>query len=88
MMAVQRHWVVAAVHWSLDMVLNRDKRIFCKDDGARNPVVLKRIALSILRADNIQKKMAGSQKRFRDGNMIYVEWQITSVCYLHTIVVL
>lgn len=32
--AVRGHWGVECMHWSLDVVLNEDKRIVRKDIGA------------------------------------------------------
>lgn len=63
--AVRAHWGIEAVHWSLDVVLNEDKRTVRKDNGAQNLAVLKRMALNILRADASENKMTGPQKRFR-----------------------
>lgn len=63
--AVRAHWGIEAVHWSLDVVLNEDKRTVRKDNGAQNLAVLKRMALNILRANTGEKKMTGPQKRFR-----------------------
>lgn len=53
------------MHWSLDVVLNEDKRIVRKDNGARNLAVLKRMSLNIIRADEKFEKASGPRKRFR-----------------------
>jgi predicted transposase YbfD/YdcC len=63
--AVRGHWGVESMHWSLDVVLNEDKRIVRKDNGARNLAVLKRMTLNIIRADEKFKKASGPRKRFR-----------------------
>ena len=63
--AVRAHWGIEAMHWSLDVVLNEDKRTVRKDNGAQNLAVLKRMALNILRANAPGDKMTGPQKRFR-----------------------
>ena len=63
--AVRGHWGVESMHWSLDVVLNEDKRIVRKDNGARNLAVLKRMALNIIRADEKFEKASGPRKRFR-----------------------
>jgi predicted transposase YbfD/YdcC len=63
--AVRAHWGIEAMHWSLDVVLNEDRRTVRKDNGAQNLAVLKRMALNILRANATEKKMTGPQKRFR-----------------------
>lgn len=63
--AVRAHWGIEAMHWSLDVVLNEDKRTVRKDNGAQNLAVLKRMALNILRANASADKMTGPQKRFR-----------------------
>ena len=63
--AVRGHWGVESMHWSLDVVLNEDKRIVRKDNGARNLAVLKRMALNIIQADMKFEKASGTRKRFR-----------------------
>lgn len=63
--AVRGHWGVESMHWSLDVVLNEDKRIVRKDNGARNLAVLKRMSLNIIRADEKFEKASGPRKRFR-----------------------
>lgn len=63
--AVRGHWGIESMHWSLDVVLNEDKRIVRKDNGAQNLAVLKRIALNIIRADQGFEKASGPRKRFR-----------------------
>lgn len=63
--AVRAHWGVESMHWSLDVVLNEDRRIVRKDNGAQNLAVLKRMALNVIRADNTFEKASGPRKRFR-----------------------
>lgn len=63
--AVRAHWGIESMHWSLDVVLNEDKRIVRKDNGAQNLAVLKRMALNIIRADQTFAKATGPLKRFR-----------------------
>ena len=63
--AVRGHWGVESIHWSLDIVLNEDKQIVRKDNGARNLAVLKRMAPNIIRADEKFEKASGPRKRFR-----------------------
>ena len=63
--AVRGHWGIESMHWSLDVVLNEDKRIVRKDNGAQNLAVLKRMALNIVRADQGFEKASGPRKRFR-----------------------
>lgn len=63
--AVRAHWGIESMHWSLDVVLNEDKRIVRKDNGAHNLSVLKRMALNIIRADKTFEKYTGPGKRFR-----------------------
>lgn len=63
--AVRGHWGIESMHWSLDVVLNEDKRTVRKDNGAQNLAVLKRIALNIIRADQGFEKASGPRKRFR-----------------------
>lgn len=63
--AVRNHWGVESMHWSLDVVLNEDRRIVRKDNGPRNLAVLKRMALNIIRADTTFEKSTGPRKRFR-----------------------
>ena len=63
--AVRAHWGIESMHWSLDVVLNEDKRTVRKDNGARNLAVLKRMALNIIRADKTLAKASGPLKRFR-----------------------
>lgn len=63
--AVRGHWGIESMHWSLDVVLNEDKRIVRKDNGAQNLAVLKRMALNIVRADEGFEKASGPRKRFR-----------------------
>ncbi|MGI6691491.1 MAG: ISAs1 family transposase [Christensenellales bacterium] len=62
---VRSHWGVESMHWSLDVVLNENKRTVRKDNGAQNLAVLKRMALNIIRADNTFEKASGPRKRFR-----------------------
>ena len=55
------------------MVLNEDKRIVRKDNGAQNLAVLKRMALNLIRADQGFAKATGPRKRFRaswDGSYL------------------
>jgi len=59
------HWGIESMHWTLDVVLNEDRRIVRKDNGPRNLAVLKRMALNIIRADTTFEKASGSRKRFR-----------------------
>lgn len=63
--AVRAHWGIEAMHWSLDVVLNEDKRIVRKDNGAQNLAVLKRMALNFIRSEKSYEKATGPQKRFR-----------------------
>lgn len=63
--AVRAHWGIESVHWSLDVVLNEDKRIVRKDNGAQNLAVLKRMAPNIIRADQTYPKASGPLKRFK-----------------------
>lgn len=56
-----------SVALSLDAVSKEDKWTVCKDNGAQNLLVLKRIALNILKADKTRKKATGLQKRLRDA---------------------
>lgn len=63
--AVRGHWGIESMHWTLDVVLNEDKRIVRKDNGAQNLAVLKRMALNIVRADEGFEKASGPRKRFR-----------------------
>lgn len=63
--AVRAHWGVESMHWSLDVVLNEDRRIVRKDNGAQNLAVLKRMALNIIRSDQTFEKATGPRKRFR-----------------------
>lgn len=63
--AVRGHWGIESMHWSLDVVLNEDKRIVRKDNGAQNLAVIKRMALNIIRADESFEKASGPRKRFR-----------------------
>lgn len=63
--AVRAHWGIESAHWSLDVVLNEDKRIVRKDNGAQNLAVLKRMALNIIRADQTYPKATGPLKRFK-----------------------
>jgi len=62
---VRSHWGIESMHWTLDVVLNEDRRIVRKDNGPRNLAVLKRMALNIIRADTTFEKASGSRKRFR-----------------------
>jgi predicted transposase YbfD/YdcC len=63
--AVRGHWGIESMHWSLDVVLNEDKRIVQKDNGTQNLAVLKRMALNIVRADEGFEKASRPRKRFR-----------------------
>lgn len=63
--AVRGHWGIESMHWSLDVVLNEDKRTVRKDNGAQNLAVLKRMALNLIRADQAFEKASGPRKRFR-----------------------
>ncbi|MGI6652933.1 MAG: ISAs1 family transposase [Christensenellales bacterium] len=62
---VRSHWGIESMHWTLDVVLNEDRRIVRKDNGPRNLAVLKRMAFNIIRADTTFEKASGSRKRFR-----------------------
>jgi predicted transposase YbfD/YdcC len=72
--AVRGHWGVESMHWSLDVVLNEDKRIVRKENGDQNLAVLKRMALNIIRADEKFEKASGPRKRFRASwDALYLE---------------
>lgn len=78
--AVRSHWGIESVHWSLDVVLNEDKRIVRKDNGAHNLSVLKRMALNIIRSDSTFEKATGPRKRFRAGwDLSYLEAVLTGM---------
>ena len=58
------HWGIESMHWSLDVVLNEDRRIVRKDHGAQNLALLKRLALNLIRSYQTFPKSTGSQKWF------------------------
>ncbi len=72
--AVRGHWGVESMHWSLDVILNEDRRIVRKDNGPRNLAVLKRMSLNIIRADKSFVNATGPRKRFKACmNLDYLE---------------
>ena len=59
--AVRSHWAVEnALHWTLDVTFDEDRRRSRKDDSALNLAVIRHAALNIIRADaakgSIRKK--------------------------------
>ena len=70
------------MHWSLDVILNEDKRIVRKGNGARNLAVLKRIAVNIIQADEEFAKASGPGKRFRASwDPAYFEQLLINMCF-------
>jgi predicted transposase YbfD/YdcC len=61
---VRSHWDIEnGLHWTLDLVLDEDRRRTRKDRGPDNLAQLHRFALNLLRADKSKGSLVGKTKR-------------------------
>lgn len=61
---VRSHWDIEnGLHWTLDLVLDEDRRRTRKDRGPDNLAQLHRFAINLLRADTSKGSLAGKTKR-------------------------
>lgn len=64
--AVRNHWGVESCHWILDVVFREDDSRVRINNGAANQSMLKKIALNILKQENVSKKKRSLKlKRFK-----------------------
>jgi predicted transposase YbfD/YdcC len=67
---IRGHWSIEnKLHWSLDVVFREDASLTCKGNAPENLNILRKIALSLLRAAENpafkgKKKMSGPKRRF------------------------
>lgn len=63
MQAVRNHWLVEnQVHWSLDVTFREDASRLRKDQGASNLATMRRITLSLLKADTTKASIKLKRK--------------------------
>ena len=70
--AIRQHWAIEnGQHWVLDMNFGEDRSRVRERTAARNLVVLRRIALDLLRADTAKGSLKGKRKKaaWDDGYM-------------------
>lgn len=61
---VRSHWDIEnGLHWTLDLVLDEDRRRTRKDRGPDNLAQLHRLAINLLRADKSKGSLVGKTKR-------------------------
>ena len=64
---VRGHWGIEnGLHWTLDVTFDEDQSRIRKDDGAENMGLLRRIALSVLKSNQGDKRSV-RQRRLRSG---------------------
>lgn len=64
--AVRKHWGVESYHWVLDVVFREDDSRVRKNNGAANLSQLKKIALNVLKIEEVTiKKMSLKMKRYK-----------------------
>lgn len=64
--AVRKHWGVESCHWILDVVFREDDSRVRKNNGAANLSQLKKIALNIMKTEEVTtKKMSLKMKRYK-----------------------
>ena len=68
--AARAHWGVEnSLHWVLDVTMNEDQARHCKDNGAENIALLRRLALNLARLEGSKGSMKGKLKKagWNDG---------------------
>jgi predicted transposase YbfD/YdcC len=69
-LSIRGHWSIEnKLHWSLDVIFREDAAKVTKDQGPENLNIMRKMALSLLRAapnpySNKKKKLSGPKKRF------------------------
>jgi predicted transposase YbfD/YdcC len=62
--AVRKHWLIENhLHWSLDVTFREDAARARKDNSPLNMNILRKIALSVVRKANLNRKRLGSKKK-------------------------
>jgi len=62
--AVRRHWSIENnLHWALDVTFNEDQCRVRKDHGAENFVVIRHIALNLIKLEESKGSLRGKRKR-------------------------
>ena len=67
---VRGHWGIEnQLHWVLDVTMNEDQARHCKDNGAENIALLRRLALNLARLEGSKGSMKGKLKKagWNDG---------------------
>jgi len=62
--AVRGHWSVESMHWHLDVTFREDKNQTYEKTAAQNMNILRKLALSILKIFEMDKKYSLKKKRF------------------------
>ena len=62
--AVRGHWAVESMHWHLDVTFREDKNQTREKFAAENLNILRKLALSILKTFELDKKYSLKKKRF------------------------
>jgi predicted transposase YbfD/YdcC len=61
---VRGHWAIESMHWHLDVTFREDFNKTLDENGALNLNILRKMALSILKATDIGRKCSQKLKRF------------------------
>ena len=61
---VRGHWAVESMHWHLDVTFREDKNQTLEKTAAQNMNILRKLALSILKIFQMDKKYSLKKKRF------------------------
>ena len=62
--AVRGHWAVESMHWHLDVTFREDKNQTLNKVSVENMSILRKLALSILKIFDMDKKYSLKKKRF------------------------
>jgi predicted transposase YbfD/YdcC len=65
--AVRGHWAVESMHWHLDVTFREDQNKTLEKTAAENMNILRKLALSILKILDLDKKYSLKKKRFAIG---------------------
>ena len=65
--AVRGHWSVESMHWHLDVTFKEDQNQTLEKTAAENMNILRKLALSILKTFELDKKYSMKKKRFAIG---------------------
>lgn len=64
--AVRKHWGIESCHWILDVVFKEDDSRVRKNNGAQNQSMLKKMAMNMLKTEEVtKKKISLKRKRFK-----------------------